>query len=667
MTGLDHSGFSAQRDDGSLEFGTLMSEVAFGFVDLPPDEMDRAIEKLLRRMCELLGVDSTVLWQESGVLPQAFTVTHSYYRGEGQRPPEPMLQEHFPYISEQILAGRIVRFSSLDELPAEAAIDREFSARFGITSNLSLPISVGGASPHACLAFNAMGQEREWPDELVRQLQLVAGVLAGVLARYRAEEAYQTSESHLEAAVDLADLAFLEVDFGAGTLLADDRLNDLLGVPPDRQQGLQPVQYWAEHLHPDDAADVLEVRQMAVEGEREQFLIEYRYLHPSRGERWIQHAARATTRDAAGRAVRTVSVMRDITQAKLDEQEVFTGAARLNAGAELAGLAFYEIDYGAGTLFVDDRLRDLCAIPADLEGPPIQDFWFEHLHPDDAPRMVELTEKGMSGEIEQYLVDYRYLPPGQAPKWIQHIARAITRDDHGRLLRTNGVLRDVTERHRVEEDLRNLSRRLIRSQEEERAFLARELHDDVCQQLAVLAIEAGQAELAAPDGMQAEAMRSLRKSLTQLNKEVHSLAYHLRPAILVELGLAEALRAECERRNRQETIAVSFRLEPLDVVVPDDVAVHLFRVAQEALNNVARHSGASVATVELRSVDTGLMLTVADDGAGFDLGGPPRGDHLGLLTMRERLRLVDGTLDVDTAPGRGTTVVARAPAERGSP
>jgi signal transduction histidine kinase len=665
VTKPEESRLSAEHTDGSLAFETLMSDLSAGFVNLPPGEVDLRVEDVLRRVCELLGVDSSVLWQESAVHPQAFGVTHSYYRGGGPRHPEPMLQEHFPYVSEQILAGRMVRFSSWDELPAEAAVDRENAERLGVMSNLSLPISLGGATPLACLAFNAMGQERRWPDELVKQLQLVAQVFAQALARNRAEEAYRTSATRAEAAADLADLAFLEVDFGAGTMIADDRLNDLLGIPPDRQEGLQPIAFWAEHVHPDDAPDVQDVRRQAVEGKREQFLIEYRYLHPSRGERWIQHGARATARDAAGQAVRTVSVLRDVTQAKRDEQDVLTREARLTVGAELAGLGFFEIDYAAGTLFVDDRLRDLCAVPAGLEGLQIEAFWLEHIHPDDAPRMADLNQRGRAGEVEEFLVDYRYLAPGQAPKWIRHIARGATRGDDGRLVKTHGVLRDVTEGYRAEEDLRDLSRRMIWAHEEERTRLARELHDDVSQRLAVLAINLGRAELAAPQGEPAEAMRAVREGLVRLSDDVHSLAYQLHPSILEELGLAEALRTEGERRRRQG-LHVRVHLDPLPAALADDVALCLFRVTQEALNNVTRHADAKVATVRLRQADGGLLLAVSDNGAGFDPADQDKRGRLGLVSMRERARLVDGTLDIESAPGKGTTVIAWVPAKEGS-
>ncbi len=214
-----------------------------------------------------------------------------------------------------------------------------------------------------------------------------------------------------------------------------------------------------------------------------------------------------------------------------------------------------------------------------------------------------------------------------------------------------------------EAEMRDLSRRLIRAHEEERALLARELHDDVTQRLAVLAIDVGRAEPAAPHGAQAEAMRSVREGLVRLSEDVHSLAYQLHPSVLEELGLAEALRTECERIGRHSRIELSVRLDPLPSVVGKDAALCLFRVAQEALNNVTRHAGARVASVALRSMDGGLLLAVRDDGVGFDPLSPGKRRSLGLASMRERVRLVSGTLDIESALGRGTEIVVWVPLE----
>ena len=287
----------------------------------------------------------------------------------------------------------------------------------------------------------------------------------------------------------------------------------------------------------------------------------------------------------------------------------------------------------------------------------------QHLHPDDRPAGAGRTRRLHDGTLQRLFIEYRYLHPAQGQKWIQHIGVGVTREADGRTVRTFGVLRDVTERKRSEEELHDLSRRLIGAHEEERALLARELHDDVSQRLAVLAIDVGRAELAATDGPQAETMRAVREGLVRLSEDIHSLAYQLHPSILEELGLAEALRTECERRGRRGRLDLSVDLGPLPASVSKDTALCLFRVAQEALNNVARHAGATAATIRLREVDDGLLLAVADDGVGFDPDDAGRAGSLGLASMRERVRLVDGTLDIESAPGRGTTVAAWAPAK----
>ena len=339
----------------------------------------------------------------------------------------------------------------------------------------------------------------------------------------------------------------------------------------------------------------------------------------------------------------------------------------MEAGVELAGLAFYEVDFGAGAVYIDDRFRDLCGVPPDREqGLQTLEFWIEHLHPDDRPRVLDGRRQLHDGRLERLFLEYRFLPPGQGQKWIQHIARVAARDASGRTVRSYGVLRDITGSRRAEDELHDLSRRLIGAHEDERALLARELHDDVSQRLAALAIDVGRVELASRDEAQAAAMQEVRAGLVRLSEDIHSLAYQLHPSILEELGLAEALRAECERRERQGRLDLTADLDPLPAVIGKDAALCLFRVAQEALNNVARHAGVRAARVTLQQMDGGFLLAVSDGGVGFDAGHPGEGMRLGLASMRERVQLVHGTLDIETAPGRGTTILAWVPAEGGS-
>ena len=188
----------------------------------------------------------------------------------------------------------------------------------------------------------------------------------------------------------------------------------------------------------------------------------------------------------------------------------------------------------------------------------------EHLHPDDRQRVLELRRAAARRAAGAALRRVS-LPASRARgrSGSSTSAGVAARDADGHTVKSYGVLRDVTERKRAEEELRDLSRRLIRAQEEERALLARELHDDVTQRLAVLAIDVGRAELAAPDGTQAATMQSVREGLVRLSEDIHSLAYQLHPSVLEELGLAEALRAECERRGRRSQLELSVDLDPL--------------------------------------------------------------------------------------------------------
>jgi signal transduction histidine kinase len=220
-----------------------------------------------------------------------------------------------------------------------------------------------------------------------------------------------------------------------------------------------------------------------------------------------------------------------------------------------------------------------------------------------------------------------------------------------------------SERGVREDEPHDLRRRLISAREEERALVARELHDDVIQRLALLSIELGSVELLVPATEPTKKLRAVRRELRRLSDDMHSLSRQMHPSILDDVGLAEALRSECQRRCRQGGIDISLDIGPLPVV-GRDAALCLYRVLQEALNNVSRHARSRTASVIVRQADGGLRLIVHDNGVGFDPMRPKRGNGLGLVSMRERVRLVNGTVEIDSGPGRGTAVVAWVPADR---
>jgi PAS domain S-box-containing protein len=224
-----------------------------------------------------------------------------------------------------------------------------------------------------------------------------------------------------------------------------------------------------------------------------------------------------------------------------------------------------------------------------------------------------------------------------------------------------GFVRDITERKQAEQAAREYSGRLIQAEEAERARLARELHDDITQRLACLAIETARIERRAPGTNLGAAIRQVRDGLVRLSEDVHSLSYKLHPAVLQDLGLADAVRAECERFSQQESISVEVNLEQIPASIPQGTGLCLFRVTQEALRNVARHAHATAAAVSLRPLDGGLQLAISDSGVGFDPRQQRHRHSLGHAGMRERVRSVGGDLDIESTLGHGTSIVAWVP------
>jgi PAS domain S-box-containing protein len=234
---------------------------------------------------------------------------------------------------------------------------------------------------------------------------------------------------------------------------------------------------------------------------------------------------------------------------------------------------------------------------------------------------------------------------------------------------------DITERRRNEEalrrseqQLRDLTTGLLEAQEEERRRISRELHDDLNQKLAMLAVELGglEARLPEPDGEIRAQLRYVEKRLNEVSDDVRRTAYQLHPSVLEHLGLVEALETYCNEFSGQQGLKVSFRRRKLPEMIPTGVALCLYRVVQEALHNVRKHSGAARASVSLTGTGGGLVLTVEDLGRGFDPAAMRGKRGLGLVSMKERVAAAGGVLTISARPGEGSRVQVQIPLKRES-
>lgn len=273
-------------------------------------------------------------------------------------------------------------------------------------------------------------------------------------------------------------------------------------------------------------------------------------------------------------------------------------------------------------------------------------------------------------ELRRWGIPESRLPPGREvrfrppPPWVTY-GREITAASalvvaQAALIATLLVQR--ARRRRAEREARTLGGRLITAHEDEGRRLARELHDDITQRLAGVAIETAALGRLGDPAARAAAEQSISAELAHLSRDVHALSYRLHPSVIDDLGLSEALRVECERAARRGGVEVAFEGDPHADAQRGDRALCLFRVAQEALRNAVRHAQARQVRVELRDEDGGTSVKVQDDGVGFDATAARARASLGLASMRERVGLLGGRLTIRSRHGEGTSVSAWVPA-----
>jgi len=324
------------------------------------------------------------------------------------------------------------------------------------------------------------------------------------------------------------------------------------------------------------------------------------------------------------------------------------------------GIALEDLD--GRILFANPALCDMLGYKQEeMQGTNCDRF----ARPEDSAEDRDLFQQLRAGSIDSYRIEKRYVKPNGAEVWGNlHVSLLkVVPNEPSRVI---AMVEDVTERkaandqlEKIQLELRKLTARLIEAQEEERQRISGELHDDIGQRVSLLAfgLDRLQHELPASAAGQQTELTRLRSQAEEITNDIHGLSHELHPTRLRYLGLRGALKELCDQVSAR--LSTRVELQVGNISLPSDVQFCFYRVAQEALNNALKHSGTGRITVSL-SQDTGLVrLQVKDDGVGFDTTQATTG--IGLVSMRERLRIVGGALLVSSLPGHGTEVIAEVP------
>jgi PAS domain S-box-containing protein len=481
-------------------------------------------------------------------------------------------------------------------------------------------------------------------------------ILRDITERKLAEQAIIDSEANYRSIFNAVNDAIFVHDTETGVIVdVNQVMCDMYGITLEEARGLAPDVLSAdEPAYSREAA--LRWIKKAVEGTPQVF--EWRAKDKAGRLFWVEVSLK---RSVIGGKDRVLAVVRDITYRKQAQEALRESEERFRMMADTAPVMIWISGPDIRRTYFNQQWINFTGRTIQEE---VGDGWIEGVHPKDVGRCLVEYRKAFDLR-EPFKLEYRIRRADGQFRWVYDSGTPrLSRS--GKFLGYIGSCIDITERKAAEQALADLSGQLIRAREDECARIARELHDDLNQRMALVSVELEQLKQSPPetDAKLRRHLQGVMKQTIEISREIHRISYALHPSKLVHLGLVAAVKGLCEELRQNHGLKIDFAHENVPAAIPQDVSLCLYRIAQECLNNVVRHSGAHEARVELRGTDSHIRLRVSDSGSGFDVKSPSVRKGLGLLSMRERLRLVGGEISIESRPSHGTQVDASVPLTR---
>jgi len=360
-------------------------------------------------------------------------------------------------------------------------------------------------------------------------------------------------------------------------------------------------------------------------------------------------------KNTTGDIVGCSGIARDITARRQAAEALRVSEERLRLAQQAARIETFEWNIQTGVMSWTRELEAMYGLPPGSFGGT-QEAFQNLVHPDDRARVIELVSDSLkTGQPTKG--EWRVVWSDGSVHWIAGEWQVFL-NESGEPLRMVGVNKEITERKWAEEALLGVNRRLLEAQEQERTRIGRELHDDISQRLALLAVELEQVQHD-PSEVQIR-LGKLQKEISEISDDVEALSHELHSSKLQYLGAVAGIRSWCREFGERQNMEIDFGSDA-GIVLPFEIGVCLLRVLQEALHNAVKHSDVKRVEVRLTGEPNQVHLIVSDLGKGFDVESAMQSKGLGLTSMKERVRLVNGTIAIESKPMGGTTIHACVP------
>lgn len=488
-------------------------------------------------------------------------------------------------------------------------------------------------------------------EEVVRAM---AHNLTGIL---EAQKALRESEERLRIAAEVGRMYAWEWDPATDSVRRSAECESILGV--SGPSGDTVARDYFSLIHPDDR-DKLWKLATGLTPESPSYRTEYRRLRSEGDMLWLGESGHATF-DKDGKMIRLVGMTADVTERKRAEEKLRASEERSRHILKSSPVAII-VSRGLDQIveLLNDKFTELFGYTS-VDVPSVHEWW-DLAYPD--PHYRQQIESEWTTKVSEAIRNQTQITPMEAMVCCKDGSFRYIEFHFASLGETNMVsFVDLTDRKRAENELAKVGGRLIDAQESERTRIARDLHDDINQRLALLMIELEELEgisLNSREGI-SRLKNKLQGRATEILNGVATICHELHPQVLELLSFTAALQSLCREYSDHHRVKIEFTHHDVPHPLPKAISTCLFRVAQEALRNCIRHSCANEIKVQLFGRSRSIHLTVSDSGVGFEPEAGVQSGGLGLISMRERITLVNGTITVRSERGAGTEIHCTVP------
>ncbi|MEO8151396.1 MAG: PAS domain S-box protein [Bacteroidia bacterium] len=489
------------------------------------------------------------------------------------------------------------------------------------------------------------------------------GVGIDITARKKAEEEIIKTNKRFETISKVTNDALWEWNFVTGELWGNETHQKLYGLS---MADPVPTEIdWKTRIHPNDRDKIIDMQARSLASDKSVFITEYRFLDPGNEYRNIYDRC-YIIRDNTGIATSMIGSMMDITEQKETERELAKSFSMLEATLESTADGILVADYNGNIIRFNKKFAALWRIPSAIlatgDDDKALEFVLDQLISPESflSKVKELyaQQEAVSFDILEFK-DGRTFERYSQPQLI-----------NGKYIGRVWSFRDITVRKKAEEeikksqlDLRQLTAHLQTIREEERTRIAREVHDELGQQLTGLKMDVSWINKKIPpdEKIVHEKIDGMITLIDETVKTVRRISSELRPGILDDLGLIAALEWQSSEFEKRTGISCKFNSEISELDIEKDMTTGIFRVYQETLTNVARHANATQVEAQIENDNGLIILTVKDNGQGFEMDEAKSKNTLGLIGMKERTKMFGGEINIQSEKGKGTVITIKVP------